>query len=407
MGNMHLVTGYAGQAHITSDDHASLNAAIVGSDQYVMERGNNLFASVISNNQVRILDGDIVMQGRHIRIPDNTYVDLTIENGSQGLLRNDLIVARYTKNSGTGVEDCNLVVIKGTAVASDPADPEYTIGRIFEDQAILNDMPLYRIPLDGINIQTPVPLFSTNTKIANAITMANNANAVAEEAKKAAQQAASATHASRHAKDGEDPLAPEAIGAVDEDSPYLWRTIELLPYTYGDGPNEFSKDTVGNSGTVEYVTKQLPVPIETHKYNYEYRVVCWGCTQAYSTTTLTTDGVIMCLVSLRDDDYNELTEWWFKSTLVRDGTQSLSFPSPLMYESWGWGSKTESTKKGVELGEYTADGEYWSVRDPDLGDADTFPYVSLYIGINSDANCPTQIFGVHFSYRAISERSDT
>ena len=161
MGNIHIVTGYKGAAHVTAEDDGSLYAAIFGNGQRVLNRGNKFAASVISNNSIRVLDGDIMMQGRHIRLNENTYVDLTIENGAQDVSRNDLIVARYTKNASTGVEDCNLVVIKGTAAASNPSDPAYTNGNILEDHDALNDMPLYRVPIVGLNVQTLVPLFET------------------------------------------------------------------------------------------------------------------------------------------------------------------------------------------------------------------------------------------------------
>lgn len=161
MGNLHIVTGYKGAAHVTAADNGSLYAAIFGNGQKVLNRGNKFAASVISNNSIRVLDGDIMMQGRHIRLNENTYVDLAIENGAQDVSRNDLIVARYTKNATTGVEDCSLVVIKGTAAASNPSDPAYTSGDIIEDHDALNDMPLYRVPIVGLNVQNLVPLFDT------------------------------------------------------------------------------------------------------------------------------------------------------------------------------------------------------------------------------------------------------
>lgn len=160
MGNLHLVTGYAGKAHVMAADHGSLNAALFGSGQYVLNRGNKFAASIVTNNLIKVLDGDLMIQGRHVRLNEGAYVELTIENGEQGMLRNDLIVARYTKDSGTGVEDCSLVVIKGTAAESGPADPEYTSADIIEGNAILADMPLYRVPLNGVTIEDLVPLFS-------------------------------------------------------------------------------------------------------------------------------------------------------------------------------------------------------------------------------------------------------
>lgn len=161
MGNLHIVTGYKGAAHVTAADNGSLYAAIFGNGQKVLNRGNKFAASVISNNSIRVLDGDIMMQGRHIRLNENTYVDLSIENGAQDVSRNDLIVARYSKDASTGVEDCNLVVIKGTAAASNPSDPAYTSGDIIDDHDALNDMPLYRVPIVGLNVQNLVPLFET------------------------------------------------------------------------------------------------------------------------------------------------------------------------------------------------------------------------------------------------------
>ena len=166
MANMHLVTGHGGQNHVTAADHGSLNAAILGNGEYVLGRGNKLAATVVSNNCIRIADGDILMQGRHIRLNEGAYVDLTIENGEQGKLRHDLIVCRYTMNSLTGVEEANLVVIKGTAVESNPQDPEYTSADIITDHAFLADMPLYRVPLDGLNVGELVPLFTVSNGVA-------------------------------------------------------------------------------------------------------------------------------------------------------------------------------------------------------------------------------------------------
>lgn len=159
MAKLHLVTGYAGENHITASDVASLNAAIFGTGQCVLNRGSQLAATIVTNNKISVADGDIMMQGRHIRLAEGTTVDLTIENGAQGYMRNDLIVARYTKDSN-GVEECALVVIKGTAVTSNPVDPEYTHGDLINEQAVQNDMPLYRVPLNGLNIGGLVPLFT-------------------------------------------------------------------------------------------------------------------------------------------------------------------------------------------------------------------------------------------------------
>lgn len=184
MGNMNLVTGYRGANHITADDHGSLNAAIFGWENSgcVLNRGKKFKASVVSNNKITIADGDLIFQGRHGRIAPGNTVSLTIENGTQGYKRIDLIVARYTKNASSSIEDLNLYVIKGTATTGTPSDPTHTEGDIINEQAKMADMPLYRVRLNGLSIEKveqaffehkPVLLDDATGKISDASLPAN------------------------------------------------------------------------------------------------------------------------------------------------------------------------------------------------------------------------------------------
>lgn len=154
----HLVTGYKGEEHIKSEDQGSFNASFFGTGQFVMEAGSQLEASITSNNNVRVFDGDILMKGRHIRINPNTYEDMTITTGTAGVNRNDLIVMTYQKNATDGTEDAFLEVIKGTETASTASDPAYTDGDILGG-ATLNQMPLYRVKLEGVVLTAIEPLF--------------------------------------------------------------------------------------------------------------------------------------------------------------------------------------------------------------------------------------------------------
>lgn len=160
MGNMNLVTGYRGAAHVTADDHGSLYAGIFGEGNYVLDRGKKLAATAVSGNKINIADGDLILQGRHGRIAPGSTVSVTIDNGSQSFNRHDLIVARYTRNASTSLEDMNIVAIKGTATTGMPSDPAYTAGDILNEQAETADFPLYRVVLNGINIETVEPLFT-------------------------------------------------------------------------------------------------------------------------------------------------------------------------------------------------------------------------------------------------------
>lgn len=151
-----LVTGHAGKAHATAEQAAGLNAGILGLDDYVLNVHDKFEITVVSANKVTIGTGELVMQGRHVS--QGTPEDLIITNGSQGMKRNDLIVCRYTKGAGL-VESAQLVVVRGTPTTGTPTDPAVNTTSPL-DGGTTYDMPLYRIPLDGITIGTPVALFN-------------------------------------------------------------------------------------------------------------------------------------------------------------------------------------------------------------------------------------------------------
>ena len=155
----HLVTGYAGSEHIKSEDQGSFNASFFGTDEFVMEVGNQMKASIVDNNTVRVLDGDILMKGRHIRINPETYEDLTIETGSGGVKRCDLIVMEYTKDVYTGIEGAALKVLRGEETTETPGIPVYTDGDVLAG-AVLNQMPLYEVVIDGVVLTSLNPLFT-------------------------------------------------------------------------------------------------------------------------------------------------------------------------------------------------------------------------------------------------------
>lgn len=147
-----------GRPHITSDRIRNFNAAIFGAGKYVVDTGSKFSYEIISNNQIKINDGQLISQGTHACIDLNNYEELQIDTGLQGLKRNDLIVARYTRNKITDVESMQMVVIKGTS-SEDAEDPPYITGDVLSG-ASEDDMPLYRVRLDGLNIESVECMFT-------------------------------------------------------------------------------------------------------------------------------------------------------------------------------------------------------------------------------------------------------
>lgn len=157
---MNIITGYGAQPHIYPHHERETNIGIFGAGTHILDVGSKMAATVISANEVQIADGLLVAEGCTAEVARGTTESLAIDNGSQGMLRTDLIVARYTKDSGTAVESMELAVIKGTPAASNPAVPSYNTGLIADGDSPV-DFPLYRVNLDGINITSVDALVDT------------------------------------------------------------------------------------------------------------------------------------------------------------------------------------------------------------------------------------------------------
>lgn len=157
---MNIITGYRGEPHVTSQQLRDTNIGTFGGDAYILDVGSKMAATVISANEVQIADGLLVAEGCTAEVARGTTESMTIENGSQGMLRTDLIVARYTKTAGTAIEAMELAVIKGTPAASNPATPAYNEGLIADGDSPV-DFPLYKVNLDGISITSVDALVDT------------------------------------------------------------------------------------------------------------------------------------------------------------------------------------------------------------------------------------------------------
>ena len=162
---MDIITGYTGSPHVTAEQDRDINIGIFGNESYVLQTGSQLTAEVSSNNEIKVRDGVIMHQGCAASIKKNTYDSLAITNGSQGMKRVDLIVARYSRDPSTNVESLALKVIQGTPSENSPTVPGYTTGDI-QSGDLVADMPLYQVILNGLNITEIKKLFSLQGSIA-------------------------------------------------------------------------------------------------------------------------------------------------------------------------------------------------------------------------------------------------
>lgn len=141
-----IVDGMTGTKHISSDDLSALNIATIGKADCVLKYGDDFKLTMASANRATLGTGVGMVGGK--RFWNQAATSLTIQSGTQGQKRNDLVVARYAK-TGTGIESITPVVIKGTPTTGNATDPAVTA----------NDLKLWRVPMNGISVGTPVALF--------------------------------------------------------------------------------------------------------------------------------------------------------------------------------------------------------------------------------------------------------
>lgn len=162
-----LVDGKAGVAHISSEDKAIIHQAKFGKSDMVFDWGDVLKCTMGSVNKATIGTGCASIQGLDWHITAAETV--TIENGSQGMKRNDIIAAHYHRDSTSGIETVKLTVLKGSPYATAAADPKVPSGKILSG-AVDAYMPLWRIPLDGITVGTPVRMFTPRGALWDSVT---------------------------------------------------------------------------------------------------------------------------------------------------------------------------------------------------------------------------------------------
>ena len=148
---MKIVSGKTGTPHVTSEQFRQIIEGTVGQGSYILTSGENLEPELASNNMLKIRGGMMSHHGNISCVDLNTYDEVTLTNGSQGVKRIDLIVNRYTRNDETGLEKNEWVVIIGTPDASNPKVPQHTIVNL-QNGDLIDDCPVFEVHYDGINV---------------------------------------------------------------------------------------------------------------------------------------------------------------------------------------------------------------------------------------------------------------
>ena len=127
MNETHLIDGAMGRPHVNALDIRMHNASLFGDGVYITEGLDGLPVTVVDANTVSVGRGVMLINGA--RITQEEKIDLTIESGSQGMNRNDLLVATYTYDAAnTRCEDVNLEIVTHQPQAPQPIQ-RFTLAR--------------------------------------------------------------------------------------------------------------------------------------------------------------------------------------------------------------------------------------------------------------------------------------
>lgn len=144
---MDIVTGYRGEAHIKSNDHQAYNYGLIG--DCILPVGMNLEGEIISSNELRIHDGELIHKGVHSRVKPGTHDTVVLPNGEQNMKRIDLVCVKYSK-SQNNIETTEWVLKQGTPSSGTPKEPSYTKGDVVAG-ATLDETPVFKVEYDGLN----------------------------------------------------------------------------------------------------------------------------------------------------------------------------------------------------------------------------------------------------------------
>ena len=147
-----IYTPASSSAHIYAEDDAQLHRALLGGSGITLA-DNLLACTIINDNTVRLASGQYSNQGYMIAVEGGTTADLTVQSGTAGAYRHDLVVASFVRGGGDTADTHVFTVVKGTdsATESGAVDPtltqeDLTAGGTTRQEA------LYRLIINGTTL---------------------------------------------------------------------------------------------------------------------------------------------------------------------------------------------------------------------------------------------------------------
>lgn len=138
-------------ADISAENLAAIFHAIFGKSG-IVKGFNDLTCTKISDNSVQLASGVYSLKGFMLHVEAGTAISLTVDSGTAGQNRNDLLVAELVKNGGgTDIDTLQFKIVKGTSTSGTAVDPTLTQQDV-NATGTTRQEALYRIKLAGVTL---------------------------------------------------------------------------------------------------------------------------------------------------------------------------------------------------------------------------------------------------------------
>ena len=140
--------------HIYAEDDAQIHRALIGSSGITLA-DNQLACTKVNDNTVRLASGLYSMQGYMLSVQPGTTQDLTIDSGSAGAYRHDLVVADFVRGGGDTADAVEFKIVKGTNATSAgaAADPSITQDNLITGGSHRQEI-VFRVIISGTEISS-------------------------------------------------------------------------------------------------------------------------------------------------------------------------------------------------------------------------------------------------------------
>lgn len=145
---LNLITSEQATAHITPKQDAHWHNGLMDVSDWIAS--GSFVPTIATNNEINIAEGVGSLQGRFFDIDTGTIDSVTIDSGSQGMNRIDIICFTITVNNDS-TQSGDWEVIKGSPTEGTPTAPTIPEGDLDagDTKAYL---PVIQVELTGINI---------------------------------------------------------------------------------------------------------------------------------------------------------------------------------------------------------------------------------------------------------------